>query len=989
MASRISSDSTYTVGGALESRWGGILLNLVLIPLLCTAAILLPPISLFERVVNVVMGYQTIDDNTGGAILDPDGTQIILLPEGMSSNVSLLLTPIPRDQFLRGETTQNLIQAAEQFPPYLVMKSPFYKIQARGSDPNSVLLNVPIPNDSEPYTTLDLYTWTGEEWQWVSSQQIPGEETLEASLDYLPKSLVVVQTKPVRPLFATNLNTSSVVPLNIKDALVEVNPHGLFLDVHGRIVGDVNALPSASADASYTIVPTIRNWEDGGVVRSDLIDNLIIDPSAHQRHINTIIDLLVGKNYNGVNLDYRGINPSLKQEYTDFVRELKEALPDTKTLSVHVDLPRQVSMDTWDTGAYDWRTLGQVADVLRVPTPVGARAYLSGGLMDAMLNWAVGEVSRYKLQLVFSTTSLEDVNGAIRPLSYDEAFAPFGQVAIAGGNPIVAPGEQVVFNLIGLQGSTGIQYDPNSQTYWYAYLDTGGTQRTVYIENAASISRKLKYVADFNLRGVTVQDLLTQPNDGQIWEVVRKFLELVISPVESDFSIVWTVDGNGRVAQAKEDLDKLSFTWQAPQDGGVYKIAALISADDGGSGSHRGNIEVVVASPTPLPTPTPAPTATPTPAPTATPTPRPVVRQQPAAPPPSNSGGSAPAPPPSVPSGGNISTPFEFGIQVDSGNYRNNVNQVIDLGLRWIKFQMPWKDVEPNPGDLQWGTWDEKINAYHAAGIKVLLSIPKAPNWARPSDDDKSVEGPPADPQIYANFVGAVAGRYRGKAQAIEVWNEQNLYYEAGGKGRVNVDNYMALLKASYIAIKQANPDMIVVSGAMTPTGLGPPTAVDDQHYLRQMYERGLKDFCDAIGAHPSGFHNPPDARFPEGNLPDQGYDDHPSFFFRNTMEDYRQIMIQYGDANKAIWPTEFGWPVWRFHGDARFVYAQNNSLEEQAQFIKRAFEMSRDWGWVGPSFLWNLDYGVTAANTELANFSILTAGGPTPAYHALKGMPK
>jgi hypothetical protein len=35
--------------------------------------------------------------------------------------------------------------------------------------------------------------------------------------------------------------------------------------------------------------------------------------------------------------------------------------------------------------------------------------------------------------------------------------------------------------------------------------------------------------------------------------------------------------------------------------------------------------------------------------------------------------------------------------------------------------------------------------------------------------------------------------------------------------------------------------------------------------------------------------------------------------------------------------------------------------------------------------FLWNLDYNVTAGNTELANFGIVG----TPTYDALAGMPK
>jgi beta-glucosidase/6-phospho-beta-glucosidase/beta-galactosidase len=128
--------------------------------------------------------------------------------------------------------------------------------------------------------------------------------------------------------------------------------------------------------------------------------------------------------------------------------------------------------------------------------------------------------------------------------------------------------------------------------------------------------------------------------------------------------------------------------------------------------------------------------------------------------------------------------PFDYGIQADPrGSTSANVGLIRGMGFNWVKFQMAWKDVEPSAGGYSWGMWDEVIGAYAANGIKVMLSIPKSPDWARPPDDDRSVEGPPADPATYANFVGQVAARYKGKVQAIEVWNEQNLYYEAGGQG--------------------------------------------------------------------------------------------------------------------------------------------------------------------------------------------------------------
>ncbi|RME99741.1 MAG: hypothetical protein D6768_14380 [Chloroflexi bacterium] len=313
-----------------------------------------------------------------------------------------------------------------------------------------------------------------------------------------------------------------------------------------------------------------------------------------------------------------------------------------------------------------------------------------------------------------------------------------------------------------------------------------------------------------------------------------------------------------------------------------------------------------------------------------------------------------------------------------------------NLGLNWVKFQMAWKDVESQPNDFSWAMWDHLVNAYSANGINILLSIPKAPDWARPFDDDKSAEGPPQDPAEYAEFVALVADRYRGRVQAVEIWNEQNLWYEAGGAGRINPAAYVNLLQQSYRAIKATNPDMIVVSGALTPAGNVGDLAMDDVQYLQEMYNAGAKGYFDALGAHPSGYNCPAlsdwrtvnDATATNFRGPFENR--HHSWCFRGTMESYREVMTANGDAGKPIMPTEFGWAVSGkpFPG---YEYARDNTPEEQARWIVEAYDLAKKWGWVGPMFLWNLDYGVTAANTELAAFGIIN----TPAYDALAGIPK
>jgi hypothetical protein len=314
---------------------------------------------------------------------------------------------------------------------------------------------------------------------------------------------------------------------------------------------------------------------------------------------------------------------------------------------------------------------------------------------------------------------------------------------------------------------------------------------------------------------------------------------------------------------------------------------------------------------------------------------------------------------------------FARGVQIDpGGDLGNAVGTVRGLGMNWVKFQLPWKAFEGTRGVRNFP--DDIVSTLNGNGINILASIVKAPEWARPGNTNLSVEGPPANPQDYASYVGEFAARYCGRVQAIEVWNEQNLWYEWGGEA-LDAGRYVQLLAAAYHAIKAACPGMIVVSGAPTPTGAPPPWAIRDTTYLEQMYRAGLKRYSDAIGAHPSGYGNPPDARvqdFQAGNYSRPSHVNDSSFYFRNTMEQYRHIMMKYGDANKRLWPTEFGWassssPV------AGYEYAAYNSEKDQAGYIARAFEMMRQWGFVGVAFLWNLNYNVTQPGTELAAFGI------------------
>ena len=67
----------------------------------------------------------------------------------------------------------------------------------------------------------------------------------------------------------------------------------------------------------------------------------------------------------------------------------------------------------------------------------------------------------------------------------------------------------------------------------------------------------------------------------------------------------------------------------------------------------------------------------------------------------------------------------------------------------------------------------------------------------------------------YADFLGEVAGL---GADAIEVWNEMNIDRE-WPTGQIDPRRYKVMLEKAYTQIKAANPDTIVITGALAPTG--------------------------------------------------------------------------------------------------------------------------------------------------------------------------
>jgi len=1043
----------------------GMVVNIVLAVVIVLSVLWLPPISLGKRL--VAGGYTALGDGTW-SISDPDGTQFSVAPESVSGSLKAKLASVPRAELLDGTAGEELLTAVQSIPSFLDVRSPLYRLSLRGALPDQAMLTFPIPNDSLPYETLDVYAWDGETWGWLACEVIGVEDVVVCMPTQLPEQmdLVIAQTRPLPPVISAELSGGDI-PDSAQAVVVELNPRGLTLGDAGQITGEVDL--GTSTGAGFSVCPIVSNVTGDGSVRNDLVDNMLADAALRQTHIEHILEAINQGGFHGVELDYRAIDPGLEAAFTEFVGQLADALhTQGKVLSVRVEVPRQTSYEAWETGVYNWKDLGQVADVLKVPALGDPQAYVADGKMEQLIRWAVTQVSRQQLQFILSTYSVDLRGGNPLYLPYEEAMAPFTRVQVQGERNSFHAEEQVVFDLTAGEGSTSIMFDEGASTYWFRYRDERGEEHTVWLENAASIAHKLRLLAQYNLGGAAFAHLLEAGVDPQLWQVVREYHTLTIPEMRDPFAVVWTVeDENGQpVESLTTALTDPRLVWVAPDQAGQYTIIAGLSSDYGQSATVQGQAVVAVSEPTPEATPTPMPT--PTRAETeATPTPTPTPTQQVAEAKPeavvSNSllnvragpgtnyarvdqvrqgtaleiigrnkegtwiavvtpGGDeawviltyvsvnvsvndlpvieapptpTPAPQPTRSSQAVAPAPrgtgFGYGVQAHLDTARV-VSAVQDMGFGWIKQQVRWQEVEAQQGSRGWGGLDALADTASAGGVKVLFSVVAAPAWAR---GGKSGIGPPDNYQDFYNFMGAMAAHFKGRVQAYEIWNEQNLSREWEG-APLSAADYVRLLRGAYQAIKAADPNAIVVSGAPTPTGISDGVwAIDDRAYLQQMYNAGLRYYCDAVGAHPSGYANPPDVYYTGGDFdPSRGYDDHPSFFFRNTMEDYYRIMAANGDGGKRIWATEFGWPTTSGMGvsaNPGYEFANDINEQQQADYLVRAYTWARNWGHAGVMFLWNLNFWPAAgAENEMAKYGIVRGDwSPRPAYIALRNMPK
>lgn len=591
----------------VKSRFVCFILNIALIALLIFVALLLPPISLVGRWFGP--GLIPVSHNSG-AVQTPDRAKVTILPAEASLGSQVTFEILARDSFLAGAGEAGLAQAAQHIPPNLTITGSIYHLQHQEDSPKNIVVTLPLPEAAASQDRLDIYTWNGGDWTWQASRKLRAENLIETKLGFVPELVVVMESLPLTPRVSTDYVFDLALSDASKNGIFELA--GLVLDANGQVMHNQADLISKNQVANLPVVPTVRNWDECHPIYASPVDMLLTEAEPRARHIRAMVALVQNQGYHGIEIDYRAIKPELRQAYTAFLQELRQALPPEKQLYVQLGLPQPADGAGWDTAGYDLATIGRLADLVKLPIANDPAAYAPGGHMQALLDWATGQVNRYKLQLIFSANSTEWIDGRPCDLNYQQALQRLGAVTLAGGPAIIAPNQELNFTLSGLLSSAGVQLDDTRDAYWFTYQDPANRAHTLYFENRAELIDALRLVKQFSLRGIAITGLWDNIDNAQIWAVIQNFLNETDPPLlEGRYLVEWRVQTrDGQVIAAETfDLSQPDYQWTAPAQGGDFEITATIISSYYPTPVSQGHILVQVPTPTAVLGPTPSPTS--------------------------------------------------------------------------------------------------------------------------------------------------------------------------------------------------------------------------------------------------------------------------------------------------------------------------------------------------------------------------------------------
>lgn len=287
-------------------------------------------------------------------------------------------------------------------------------------------------------------------------------------------------------------------------------------------------------------------------------------------------------------------------------------------------------------------------------------------------------------------------------------------------------------------------------------------------------------------------------------------------------------------------------------------------------------------------------------------------------------------------------SPFGMGVYLyrypTDAEGRKRMEKAADIamavGVKWSREEMMWAAIEPERGKFDWSRYDAVIETARSRGISVYGIIDYWNKWTKPYTPEGIAD--------YADYCKALVGRYKGKINHWEIWNEPNIFFWPGPK-----DVYPQLLKAAYKAIKEVDPNAQV---------LGCSTAGIDPAFVKMVMDAGAP--FDILTIHPYRY-----------TLDDEQ--------FIRELQDIHKLTVQMDGKPRPVWITEMGWGTDIPNG---VTERQQASLLARTYLCTAASQAAKNVSW----YDFRDDGGCPFYNEHSMGVIHTYDFSPKPAYRAL-----
>ncbi len=309
-----------------------------------------------------------------------------------------------------------------------------------------------------------------------------------------------------------------------------------------------------------------------------------------------------------------------------------------------------------------------------------------------------------------------------------------------------------------------------------------------------------------------------------------------------------------------------------------------------------------------------------------------------------------------------VSSPFGLNIHAPVGESLGFLlDRTAGVGVGWVRIDLVWAAVEPEPGVERWKDYDALVAAARARNLEILAIIAYTPAWAT---DGPAISGVPRNVEDWSDFCFRAASRYRDQIHHWEVWNEPNL---PGFWSGSRAEYLRTILVPAAAAIHAANPEAKVGGPALA------HHAIEGRDWHGWLVDvlREAGGSLDFLTHHAYDLDDPAGVFARLSGTTEHG--DDPSRW--NEVEPSLREVLAHAGFDRPVWLTETGWRTTRLD--------ESRQADQYRRFLDLWLGSPEAPAGLAKVFFYEL---MDSRDPRFAKYGVLRVSGrPKPSYIALR----